>query len=261
MPAATDPAQLILLMAMCAIRPLAAVSLVPLFAAANMPAAARNAFVMAVIAPVAWMQAQMPPPTDLSALSLLALVVREGAIGVAIGLAFGAFFAGLKAVGEVIDHQTGLTFSQTVDPVNGNQISVTTMLLERVLFMALLAGGALLAIVETIYLSFELWPIGRPLPQFESVVPLHLIGSSGRLFAFALLLASPVLLVLLLVELGFGLLNRAAPQLNVFNITLSIKSAVGLAVLFLALPLIADRTVAGFAEMARLIQSVIRMVA
>jgi type III secretion protein T len=259
MAAVSDPAQLLLLMAMCAIRPLAAVALIPLFAAASVPATARNGFVMAVIAPVAWVQSQLAPPTDLSALSLLMLVIREGAIGIAIGLAFGAFFAGLQVVGELIDHQTGLTFTQNVDPVHGNQVSVTSMLIERVLFTALLAGGALLVIVQTLYLSYELWPIGQPLPQFESVVPLQLFASSGRLFAFALLLASPVLFVLFVVEVGFGLLNRAAPQLNVFNITMSLKSVVGLAVLVLALPLIAERAGAGLVEMGRLVQAVIRM--
>jgi type III secretion protein T len=187
------------------------------------------------------------------------LVIREGAIGIAIGLAFGAFFAGLQVVGELIDHQTGLTFTQNVDPVHGNQVSVTSMLIERVLFTALLAGGALLVIVQTLYLSYELWPIGQPLPQFESVVPLQLFASSGRLFAFALLLASPVLFVLFVVEVGFGLLNRAAPQLNVFNITMSLKSVVGLAVLVLALPLIAERAGAGLVEMGRLVQAVMRM--
>jgi type III secretion protein T len=259
MPAATDPSQFLLLMAMCAIRPLAAVALVPLFAAANMPAMARNGFVMAMIAPVAWVQSQLAPPTDLTALSLLLLVIREGAIGVAIGLAFGAFFAGLQVVGELIDHQTGLTFSQNVDPVHGNQVSVTSMLIERVLFTALLAGGALLVIVQTLYLSYELWPVGQPLPQFEAVIPLQLVASSGRLFAFALLLASPVLFVLFVVEVGFGLLNRAAPQLNVFNITMTLKSAIGLAILVLALPLIAERAGTGLVEMGRLVQSVIRL--
>jgi flagellar biosynthesis protein FliR len=91
------------------------------------------------------------------------------------------------------------------------------------------------------------------------VVPLQLFASSGRLFAFALLLASPVLFVLFVVEVGFGLLNRAAPQLNVFNITMSLKSVVGLAVLVLALPLIAERAGAGLVEMGRLVQAVMRM--
>jgi type III secretion protein T len=255
---APDLAQLLMVAAMCSIRPLAAVALIPLFATANVPGAARNGFVLAIVAPVAWMQWQVAPPTDLSAASLLLLVVREGAIGVALGLGFAAFFAGLQAIGEIIDHQTGLTFSQNVDPVHGNQVSVTTQLLERVLFTALLAGGALLVIVDTIYLSFELWPIGKPLPQFESVVPLQLIANSGRLFAFALLLAGPVLFVLFAVEIAIGMLNRAAPQLNVFNVTLSLKSIVGLFVLMLALPLVTERTLSGFFELGRLLQGLLR---
>jgi flagellar biosynthesis protein FliR len=47
--------------------------------------------------------------------------------------------------------------------------------------------------------------------------------------------------------------------LNVFNITMSLKSVVGLAVLVLALPLIAERAGAGLVEMGRLVQAVMRM--
>lgn len=252
-----DPALFLVTLAIAGIRPLAAVALIPLFAAAVLPAAARNAFVLAILVPVGLVQMQAPPATDLSAASLVLLVVREGAIGVAIGLGFAAFFAGLQTVGEIIDHQTGLTFSQNIDPIHGNQVSVTSQLLERVLFTGLLAGGALLVIVDTIYLSFELWPLGRPLPQFAQLVPEQLIASSERLFALALLLAGPVVFVLFVLEIAVGMLNRAAPQLNVFNITLSIKSVVGLAVLLVALPLIAQRTLAAFVELGRTLRALL----
>jgi type III secretion protein T len=49
--------------------------------------------------------------------------------------------------------------------------------------------------------------------------------------ALALLLASPMLIALFVTELGLGLVNRFAPQLNVFFLSMPIKSAVGLLVL------------------------------
>ena len=243
----------------CTIRPLIAIAMIPVFAPARVPGGARNAFVLSLVAPVAWMHFQAGSAfLDGSGSGLLLLLLREAALGLLIGLGFAAFFAGLQAVGEIIDQQTGLTFSQNVDPINGNQVSVTAQLLEQLLFTALIAGGALLVIVQTIYLSFELFPIGRPLAQQGANVPLQLIEGSGRLFAFALLLAGPVMFVLLVAEIGFGLLNRAAPQLNVYNLTLTIKAMLGLAVLALALPMIIERVLLGFVDLSKLLQALLR---
>lgn len=253
-----DPFQLLLTAGIASIRPLVAVTLMPLFSSSAVPVAARNAFVLAVVAPVVVAHADAAPALLQQGAGLMVLSLREAVIGVGIGLAFAAFFAGLQIVGDIIDHQTGLTFSQNVDPFSGNQVSVTAHLLERVLFTALIAGGALLAIVETIYLSFELWPIGRALPILESGVPVHLMASSGRLFALGLLLAAPVLFVLFVLEIAVGMMNRAAPQLNVFGLTLSIKGVVSLAVLVFALPLLVERTFAAFAELTGTIAALIR---
>jgi type III secretion protein T len=49
--------------------------------------------------------------------------------------------------------------------------------------------------------------------------------------ALAVLLASPMLIALFVSELGLGLINRFAPQLNVFFLSMPIKSAVGMLVL------------------------------
>ncbi len=253
-----DPSQWLLVIAAASVRPLVALSLIPLFAASLMPAAARNACVLAIVAPLAMLHLQALPPLDASAPSVLVLVLRESVIGVAIGLGFSAFFAGLQIVGNIIDHQTGLTFSQNVDPVSGNQVSVTSMLLERVLFTALIASGALLVIVDTIYLSFELWPLGRSMPLLQAGLPEHLMAGSGRLFALGLLLAGPVLFALFVLDVVVGMLNRSAPQLNVFGITQSVKSMVSLAVLLMALPLIVQRALEAFAEAARTLVALLR---
>ena len=256
-PLPVDPVQWLVVATVSSVRPLVALSLLPMFASVSVPGAARRAFVFAIVAPITMVhfEAGLAFGADLAT---MALVVKEAVIGLGIGLAFAAFFAGLQIVGQLIDHQTGLTFSQNVDPVSGNQVSVTAMLLERVLFTALIAGGALATIVDTLYLSFELWPVGRALPILESGVPLHLMSSSGRLFALGLLLAGPVLFVLFVLEIAVGMMNRAAPQLNVFGLTLSIKGVVSVAVLVLAIPLIVERTLVAFTEVAGTVAALIR---
>jgi type III secretory pathway component EscT len=79
-------------------------------------------------------------------------------------------------------------------------------------------------------------------------VVLEATTQASRLFALAILLAGPVVLVLFVIDVSLGLLNRAAPQLNVYQVTLTMKSMVGLGVLAAALPLVMERAVRSMFE-------------
>jgi type III secretion protein T len=247
---AIDPATLMAVLGVCSVRALVAFSLLPMFASRTVPTIARVAMAVAVVLPVAMghLDAARPLPVDLNSLSMISFLGKEATVGFVIGLGFGAFSAGLQTAGEIIDHQTGLTFTQNIDPVHGNNVSLTALFLERVLFVSLMAAGAMLAIIDTLYLSYEVWPIGQWAPAFARITLLNLVSEASKLFALSLLLAGPVLLVLFAVDIGMGLLNRAAPQLSIFNITLSMKSMVGLAVLVLALPMMIERVIIGMHE-------------
>lgn len=246
---ASDPAKFMIVLSVCSVRTLVAFSMLPMFSSNTVPMMVRGAVAMAVVLPIAMgFDAQMP--VNLTAGSLLAYLAKEAAVGLIIGLGYGAFLAGLQTVGEIVDHQTGLTFTQNIDAVHGNSVSLTAQFLERVMFSALMAAGVMLVMVDSLYLSYQVWPMGEWAPVFERSMLLTLISQASKLFALSLLLAGPMLLVLFVVDAGMGLLNRATPQLSIFNITLSLKSCVGLGVLVLALPMITERVIFALRDVA-----------
>lgn len=246
----TDPSQLFLTLAVSSARTLVAFSMLPIFSSRTVPAEIRSALAIAVSFPVAYGQFAKPFPVDLTAVSLIAFVGKEAAVGLLIGLGFGIFLAGLLTIGEIIDHQTGLTFTQNIDPIHGNTVSLSSQFLERMLFAALMLAGLTQTVVDTLYASYDIWPLGAWMPAFDRVFPSALITQATRLFALSLLLAAPVLLVLFIVDAAMGLLNRATPQLSVFHITLSLKSMVGVAVLLAALPMVLQRVIGALPEVA-----------
>ena len=252
-----DIPQLFLTTVLYSLRTLVAFTMLPFFASTLVPGTVQVGIALAAIIPVVGAQLDMPPPVAMEAWPLMLLVVREGCIGLVIGLGFGAFCTGLQAAGEIIDHQTGLTFTQNIDPTFGNTVSITSHFLERVLFAALMASGIMLIIIDALYLSYELWPVARSLPSFERVVPMSLVEQSGRLFSFALLLAGPVLLVLFVIDVSLGMLNRAAPQLGVFNLALSVKPIIGLGVLMFALPMLIDHAMLALGEFGKLVRAMV----
>jgi type III secretion protein T len=247
-PLLADPAQLLWTLGLTSLRTAVAFALLPPFAAAIMPGIIRMPLALAIAVPPAMMALQNLPHMPDSLPGLVLLLLREGAVGLLIGLGLGAFCTGLQAVGEIIDHQTGQTFTQNIDPVHGNNVSITALLLERVLFAVLMAAGFLLVLADVLYLSYRVLPVGGGWGGFQPLVVLEATTQASRLFALAILLAGPVVLVLFVVDISLGLLNRAAPQLNVYQVTLTLKSMLGLAVLAAALPLVIERVVRGMFE-------------
>ncbi len=264
----SDAATLLLWLTAASIRTMAALIMLPVLSSALVTGPVRVALALAATVPVVAGQMALlgldgnrqPAylPTDFSALPMLLLFMREAAIGVVVGLGYGALCAGLMAVGEIIDHQTGLTFTQNVDAAHGNSVSITAKFIEHVLFAVLMQAGIVLLLVDTLYLSYEMWPMGQALPSLQTQLPLVLIRESSRLFSLALLLAGPVVLVLFVVDAGAGMLNRAAPQFNVFTLSLAVKPIVGIAVLACALPMIVQRSVTALLELTAMLRLFVR---
>ena len=71
--------------------------------------------------------------------------------------------------------------------------------------------------------SFALWPLGHMnlLPKREGVVVFEVVFSHFASLMFVL--AAPALVMLYMIDLSLGLMNRYAPQLNLLPISSSLK--------------------------------------
>ncbi len=183
-----------------------------------------------VIAPV------LPPPPALDPFSAagLQVTIAQVLIGLAMGFALQLMFAAFVLAGELISLGMGLGFAAMNDPVSG--VSVPTVgqfytILVTLLFLAL--NGHLI-LIEVLADSFRTLPVGAHGLAAQGVWELVLWG--GRMFVWALLIALPVIGALLLVNLGFGIMTRAAPQLNIFAVGFMVIILLGLLVMRITLP-------------------------
>jgi type III secretion protein T len=83
--------------------------------------------------------------------------------------------------------------------------------------------------------SYRLWPVASFFPDLGKVLEEFAIRQGDTLFLWIVKLAAPVILVLVLVELGMGLISRIAPQLNVFVFAQPLKSLLATLMLMLFL--------------------------
>lgn len=222
----------LLLLGMATSRIAATFLLLPMFSSETVPTLVRNSiFVSLGVVSLA-----LQPPLDPSMLGpgqWATIILKEVFVGVVIGFFFGSVLWALEAAGAIIDTKVGATLAQVVDPLSGHQTSLNGAFLGRLASVVFVASGGLSLLLRVLMESYAIWPIAAPMPVLDMRSLVLFEGEFGRLMVLATLFAAPVLTVLFLIDAGLGLMNRFAQQLNVFTLSLSIKSFAATFVLLL----------------------------
>lgn len=176
--------------------------------------------------------------------------LQQVLIGIALGLTVRVIFVVLELAGQAIGQLMGLMLASMVDPQNGNHVPIIGqfyLLLATLLFLAM--DGHLL-MIAALAKSFVWLPVGSGGLQPDKLW--ELIHWSGVMLATAVLIALPAMVSMLVVNLGFGVMTRAAPQLNIFAVGFPVMIIIGVTVIMLSLE--------GFApHMLRLFNDAINM--
>jgi type III secretion protein T len=212
----------------------AAFLVLPLLSAATMPSLVRNSFLVS-LAILVYPLAMGTPAQALQGALWPFLVVKELFIGVCFGFLFGSVFWAVSAAGNLIDTKVGTNFAAVADPIQGHETSLTGQLLTQLVAWLFMASGAFTLFLNLLMTSYTLWPVNDMLPPLTAATEQIAIGEFSALLTLALMLAAPALVVASLLDLSLGLINRYAPQLNVFSLTLSIKAWVATFVVMLSL--------------------------
>lgn len=197
--------------------------LMPLLSPQTVPAMVRNSIFLVFGLAVLTMQPQVMQMT-LPVVEWILLFGKEALIGIVIGFFFATMLWAFEAAGQIIDTKVGATMAQVVDPLSGHQTSLNGEFLGRLANFVFMFSGGLLMLVGTILDSFVIWPIGSLTPVLTMSSLSLFEGEFTRLMTLSVLFASPPLVILFITDAGLGLVNRYAPQLNVFSLSLSIKS-------------------------------------
>ncbi len=196
-------------------RIVAAFLALPLLSSSSMPPLVRNSFFVSLSIVVFPLAAAVSPYSAMGDGMWPAIIVKELFIGLAIGFTFGIVFWAIGAAGNLIDAKVGTTMASIVDPLAGHQTSLTGAFLSQFASWLFMASGAFLLFLDLLLTSYQVWPVAEFMPRLTQ--------------------AAPALVVMSLMDIGFGLINRYAQQLNVFQLALPIKAWVGTWIVLLML--------------------------
>lgn len=203
----------------------------PLIGAASVPARVRLALALALTMLIAPMITSVPAVEPLSS-EALAITAHELAIGITGALLLNIYMAIFTSAGQMMSMQMGLGMAVMVDPVNGVSTPILGQFYQLMSYLMFLGLNGHLVVLELLIESFEFLPISGSLQLKDILTELIKLGS--WMFASALLISIPAITAMLIVNLTFGVMNRAAPQLNIFSLGFPMSMVCGLLVLMLS---------------------------
>jgi len=155
-------------------------------------------------------------------------IFNQVLIGTVMGMILQIVNGALVVGGQAVSGAMGLGMANMVDPNMGNVpvISQFFIICSTLIFMGM--GGHVL-VISLLLESFKTLPIGQMLaPDMLMAV---LLQWSTMMFLGALLLALPIMVSLLFVNIGVGVITRAAPALNIFAVGFPAMILVGMVLL------------------------------
>jgi flagellar biosynthetic protein FliR len=197
----------------------------------------------------------------ITALPFIALMLKEIFIGVTLSFIINVVFDAARVAGTFADTMAGSNNAQLYVPQLGQQVSLFSSLKVQLAVVLFLTLDGHHIVIQTLGDSFVAIPLDS-FPKFSggfwSFFDL-MIRTFSDLLAISLALSAPIVLATFLTDLALGAINRVAPQLQVFFISMAIKPLVSVVIGALAIQLIIERFQHEFIHMLEMLRHALKL--
>jgi flagellar biosynthesis protein FliR len=197
----------------------------------------------------------------LTPIPFVALLMKEVFVGYCIAFVVGLVFDAANVAGQLIDNMSGTNNAQLMVPSIGQQVSLYAVLKVQLCITLFLTLNGHHLVIQALGDSLASIPLDG-FPRFSSGSYAFydlIMRVFGDLLRIALAISAPVILATFLTDLALGLINRTAPQIQVFFVSMQIKPAVTALVVFAAIHLILLRVVDEYGVMFRWLRQALRL--
>ncbi len=196
-------------------------------------------------------------PSDAFSLALLAF--SEVMIGLTLSLITQIIFAAVEFCGQIIGMQMGLTIASIIDPSQGTQNQIMSVLLTLFTTLMFLSLNIHHLFIRAIIDSFKVIPLGGWHLSGELVN--FLVMRTADIFIIGIRLAAPVMVALLLTTVALGIMARVFPQMNIFMISMPLNIGLGLIILGMTLTIFLHVIEVSFGHLSEQITTLFRLMA
>lgn len=204
----------------------------PLWSMAGVPKSVRGALVLlytlAVLPAVS--ETRLPPDFP----GFVGPLATELMLGLAIGLTAAVFMAGVALAGEVASMQMGLSLGPALSGMQDAPVAGIGQLKSMLALVCYVTLGGHLVLLQGVARSLEVIPPGGAIDIVQG--GRATASLAGTLFATGVQVAAPIMVSLLLANLGLAILARAVPQLNSMAVAFPVTIGLGFLAFGAALP-------------------------
>lgn len=166
---------------------------------------------------------------------LLLLGLKEAFIGLLVGYAAATVFWAAEGVGAMIDNVAGYNNVQQQNPLSSGQSTPISALLLQLCVTIFYTVGGFLFLLQALFETYRWWPVASFAPVPMAMLERFVLLQTDTLMTQLVKIASPVLVVMMLIDLAFGLVAKTAGKLEPNSLAQPVKSATALLVLLLSL--------------------------
>lgn len=199
------------------------------------------------------------PETPPDAFSLALLALSELMVGLTLAFITQIIFAAVEFSGQIIGMQMGFTISSIIDPSQGIQSQVMSVIQTLFATLMFLSLDIHHLFIRAIIDSFKVIPLGGW--HLNGALINFLVIRTADIFIIGIRLAAPVMVALLLTTVALGIMARAFPQMNVFMISMPLNVGLGLIILGATLSIFFHVLEVSFGHMKEQIDTLFRIMA
>ena len=206
----------------------------PLFGSARVPKRVRGMLIVLIAFGMTGAVTQ-PVVLPQTPWELAVGIAGEMAFGLAMGMVMSFVFIAVQWAGEIIGQQMGFNLSEVFDPSMGAQGSIIGDAYFMLTLIVFLVIGGHRAMLKGVFASFKILPLlslGVDEPLLHLIAALLMSAT-----VLAIQLSAPMLVATLVVDLVLGLIGKSMPQMNVMTLGISLRTVVGIVIVFIGLGL------------------------
>lgn len=191
----------------------------PPMATAGVPKTVKVALSVAIgLAMVTVTKPQVP---EIDTLPILGAMLWQVVIGGGLGFLTRLLFTAIEMAGGMFDLFGGFALASSYDPLTTTMTTVLGKFYGALATALIFATNAHLIIIQGFLRTFAAVPLNATISL--DALGRTLTHATTEMFIGAVQIAGPLIIVLFIADVGLGVLNRIAPQLNAFTMSFPIK--------------------------------------
>jgi len=163
-----------------------------------------------------------------AAIGVFSAIISELIFGMVFVFSLKIIYGAVDFIGRTLDTHMGFGAVNVINPFSKEQSSLIGSILTFAFTLVIIISGVHIELLKVLALSVEIIPVGKVDVIYDSNV--FIVYMSG-MFIFILMLFSPIISALFILDLIIGMVAKTMPQMNVYFVTLPLKILVGILLL------------------------------